>query len=80
MDITQFVLRKDVPQIVYYLYGVISRIGQSCPNANFVASCKSPVDHQWYRYDDDIVNPITDIQKEVIYFGTPFILFYQKNK
>ena len=79
LDITQFVLQKDVPKIVYYLYGVITHIGQSGPNAHFVASCKSPVDHQWYRYNDAIVNPITDIQKEVIYFGTPYILFYQKN-
>ena len=79
LDITQFVLQKDVPKIVYYLYGVITHIGQSGPNAHFVASCKSPVDHQWYRYNDAIVNPIIDIQKEVIYFGTPYILFYQKN-
>ena len=79
LDITQFVLQKDMPKIVYYLYGVITHIGQSGPNAHFVASCKSPVDHQWYRYNDAIVNPITDIQKEVIYFGTPYILFYQKN-
>jgi len=67
-----------MPQIGYYLYGVITHIGQSGPNVNFVASCKSPVDHKWYRYNNTNVNPITDIQKEVIYFGTPYILFYQK--
>jgi len=78
LDITQFVLRKDMPKIVYYLYGVITHIGQSGPNAHFVASCKSPVDKKWYRYNDAIVNQITDIQKEVFNFGTPYILFYQK--
>jgi len=79
LDITQFVLRKDMPKIVYYLYGVITHMGQSGPNAHFVASCKSPIDKKWYRYNDAIVNQITDIQKEVFNFGTPYILFYQKN-
>ena len=78
IDITQFVLQKEKPQILYELYGVITHIGQSGPNAHFVASCKSPVDFKWYRYNDAFVNPITNLQKEVIDFGTPYILFYQK--
>ena len=44
IDITQFVLNKDVPQMIYNLYGVITHIGQSGPYAHFVASCKSPID------------------------------------
>ena len=43
-----------------------------------MAACKSPVDNHWYRYNDAIVNPINDIQKEVLDFGTPYILFYKK--
>ena len=69
---------KDTPNIIYSLSGVITHIGQSGPNAHFVASCKSPVDQKWYRYNDAIISPITDIQKEIIDFGTPYILFYQK--
>ena len=80
IDITQFILQKDTQQIFYNLYGVITHIGQSDPNAHFVASCKSPVDNYWYRYNDSIVSRITNIQKEIIDFGTPYILFYQKNK
>ena len=79
IDITQFVLNKDFSQLIYNLYGVITHIGQSGPNAHFVASCKSPIDNKWYRYNDAFVNPITNLQKEVIEFGTPYILFYQKN-
>ena len=79
IDITQFVLKKDCPQLIYNLYGVITHIGQSGPNAHFVASCKSPIDNKWYRYNDAFVNPIADLKKEVIDFGTPYILFYQKN-
>ena len=55
IDITQFVLRKDKPQITYSLYGVITHIGQSGPSAHFVASCKSPIDNKWYRYNDSLV-------------------------
>jgi len=78
IDITQFVLQRDCPQLIYNLYGVITLIDQSSPNAHFVASCKSPIDNKWYRYNDDFVNPITNLQKEVIEFGTPYILFYHK--
>ena len=68
-------------KITYNLYGVITHIGQSGPSAHFVASCKSPVDNKWYRYNDAIVTPIksNNIQKEVIDFCTPYILFYKKN-
>ena len=78
IDITEYVLQKDKPQITYNLYGVITHIGQSGPNAHFIASCKSPIDNKWYRYNDAFVNPINDIQKEIFDFGTPYILFYQK--
>ena len=78
IDITQYVIQKEMPQIRYELYGVITHIGQSGPNAHFIASCKSPVDSKWYRYNDAFVTPITNIKNEVINFGTPYILFYQK--
>jgi len=78
IDLTQFVIQKDKPQMIYNLYGVITHIGQSGPNAHFVASCKSQIDNKWYRFNDSFVTPINDFQKEVINFGTPYILFYQK--
>ena len=78
IDISQFVVEKEKNQIIYQLYGVITHIGQSGPSAHFVSSCKSPVDNKWYRYNDSIVYLINDIQKEVIDFGTPYILFYKK--
>ena len=80
LNLTQFVIKKEIPNIIYNLYGVLTHIGESGPNAHFVASCKSPVDGKWYRYNDAFVNPINDIKKEVIDFGTPYILFYQKMK
>ena len=79
IDISQFVLLKEKPQIIYSLYGVITHIGQSGPNAHFIASCKNPIDNKWYRFNDAFINPISNFKKEVIEFGTPYILFYNKN-
>ena len=78
LDLTQFVIQKDRPQIIYDLYGVITHLDGSGPNAHFVAACKSPVDYNWYRYNDAIVTPITDYNKEVYNFGEPYIFFYKK--
>jgi len=80
IDITKYVVCNNGNKWIYNLYGVITHIGESGPNAHFVASCKSPVDNKWYRYNDAFVNPINDVQNEIINFGTPYILFYQKNK
>ena len=79
INISQYVLQKEKPNIIYTLYGVITHIGKSGPSAHFVASCRSPVDFKWYRYNDSIVTLINDVQKDIIDFGTPYILFYQKN-
>ena len=78
IDITNYVIQKDKPRIIYNLYGVITHLGQSGPNAHFVATCKSPVDGIWYRYNDAIVEPIKDFLTDVYNFGTPYILFYEK--
>ena len=79
IDITNYILLKDKPQMIYNLYGIITHIGQSGPNAHFVASCKSPINNKWYRYNDAMVSPINNLQKDIIDLGTPYILFYQKN-
>ena len=80
IDITSFVLQRDIPQLIYNLYGVISLIEQDNPNDHFIASCKSPINNKWYRYNDAIITPVNTIQKDVIDFGTPYILFYQKDE
>ena len=78
IDITNYVIEKDNPRIIYNLYGVITHLGESGPNAHFVATCKSPVDGKWYRYNDAFVTPISDFNKDVYNFGVPYILFYEK--
>ena len=80
IDIGKFVSLKDNPEINYDLYGVITHLGESGPNAHFVAACKSQIHNQWYRFNDAFVNPIKDIKKEIMDFGFPYILFYQKRQ
>jgi ubiquitin C-terminal hydrolase len=75
IDITNFILAKEKPIIEYDLYGVIALIENT---GRFIASCKSSLDNKWYRYNDSIVTPINDIRRDVIDFGTLYILFYQK--
>ena len=75
IDITQFVLKRDKPQLIFNLYGVITYIDKR----HFIASCKSSLNNKWYRFNDDNISPISSIQKEVIEFGIPYILFYQRN-
>ena len=80
LDITDFVIQKERDRIKYKLYGVITHLGESGPNAHFVASCKSPVDGNWYRYNDAFVDPIPNFQKDIYNFGNPYILFYEKQQ
>ena len=79
IDITDFVELKT-ERSIYDLYGIITHIGESGPNAHFIASCRSPVDKIWYRYNDSLVSVINDLQRDMIDFGVPYILFYQKHK
>ena len=73
---------ENKEKILYYLYAII------CLNISFdennkniihhVAFCKSPVDNMWYKYDDNIVEPINELENEVDKVGMPIALFYQK--
>ena len=77
LDLNQFVAQKD-NQMLYSLYGVVTHLGESGPSAHFVSACRSPVDKKWYRYNDSIVTPIYDFNKDIHNFGTPYVLFYKK--
>ena len=77
IDITQFILEKEKPQIIYDLYAVITLIIKN-NNKYFIASCKNPVDKKWYRYHEDKIFQISNVKKDIIDYETPYILFYQK--
>ena len=62
----------------YRLIGVITHIGESSMSGHFIAYCLDPIIEKWYKYNDAIVNEVTDFQNEVINFAMPYLLFYQK--
>ena len=79
LDITNFVL-ENKGKLIYNLYGVISQIIENNNNPYYIASCKSSKDQKWYRFYDDKISSITNVNKEVISYGKPCILFYKKIK
>ena len=65
----------------YKLIGVITHMGESGMGGHFIAYCRHPIiDQQWHKYNDAIVTEVNDFQNEVIIFGMPYLLFYQKVK
>ena len=65
----------------YELFGVITHIGSSDMGGHFIAYCKSYFQNdynKWYRFNDSLVTPVNDFQKEVIQFAMPYLLFYKK--
>ena len=66
--------------ILYELYGVVTCTNQTEPTEqHFVAFCKCSINNKWYKYDYmKISDSINDIQKDIIEYKVPFVLFYKK--
>ena len=71
---------KNNEKIEFELISVITHIGDSSMSGHFIACCKSPVDNEWYCYNDAIVSECKD---PINIFGTnntssvPYVLIYQ---
>ena len=79
INLTKYVLNAN-EQYIYSIYGVITHLGPSGQSGHFIASCKSPIDGLWYKYNDAIVSVIKNFMEEVVQMPTPYILFYQRVK
>ena len=65
----------------YELIGVLTHHGPSGMAGHFVAYCKSPINGQWYFYNDATVTQCSsDVEREMQSNGIPYILFYQRRK
>jgi ubiquitin C-terminal hydrolase len=62
---------------IYELFNIITHLGEGLLS-HFVASCKSPIDNKWYRYNDDIISNIYNFKEEILDYGNPYILFYKR--
>jgi len=76
LDIQRFIYYKDNSPISYQLIGIVTLCISE--QNHFIAFCKSFVDHNWYKYDNEQVNLSTF--EEAKSFGVPFILFYSSLK
>ena len=75
LTLDKYVLDKSlVPN--YELIGVLS-----LKSYNIVAYCKSPINGQWFFYNDAEVTPCnSNVENEMQSNGIPYILFYQRRK
>ena len=71
-----FVENKD-SGTKYKLIGVVTHLGESGASGHFIAYCRSPINYQWYRYNDDIVSKVVNVNEEIMNYGMPYILFFQ---
>ena len=65
-------------ETIYELIGMVTHYGESSANGHFVARCKSPIDGEWYLYNDQIVKNIGYFNNESFAQGNTYILFYKK--
>ena len=79
LEISDYVFRRNGDEkIKYKLIGVITHLGENTKSGHFIAHCLSPIDKEWYTYNDSLVYKIQDIKKQIIDEGKPYLLFYKK--
>ncbi len=78
LDLSNYIVtvEKGHPNI-YKLYGVVTHIGSSGASGHFMAFCKRS-NGVWYCFNDSEVKQITNLQNEVLNYGLPYILFFEK--
>ena len=77
IDLTNYILKKDYPTMIYNLYGIFSYSGNDTSSSN-ITYYLNENDNHWYKYNNEGINPINDIPKNFIESVSPSILFYKK--
>ena len=77
LDLSNYVEQHSAG-VKYNLIGVITHLGESGMGGHFIAFCKDYDNNNWYKFNDAIVSPVNNFKAEVIDFGMPYLLFYQK--
>ena len=80
LNIEKFVIDKSERNNKYELICVLTHLGPSGMAGHFITFCKSPVDQNWYCYNDASVSQCDDprYQNNDEIEGIPYVLFYQK--
>ena len=80
LDLDKYIIDKSKGTNKYELICVLAHLGSNRNSGNFIAFCKSPVDKQWYCYNDTSVSECNDprLQNNNEVEAVPYVLFYQK--
>ena len=77
LDINKYIIQKN-KSTKYKLISVVTYLKEKDKDEHCIANCLNPIDNQWYIYNDAQVIKVNDFQKEVIDFGLPHVLFYER--
>ena len=77
IDLTNYILKKAYPTMIYNLYGIFSYSGNDTSSSNMTYYLNEN-DNHWYKFNNEGINPINDIPKNFIESVSPSILFYKK--
>ena len=83
LNIEKYVIDKKYGENYNYeLICVLTHLGPSGMAGHFIAFCKSPVDNNWYCYNDaqvsKCIDPRSPSNNQIE--SIPYVLFYQKTK
>lgn len=70
--------QETINNAKYDLFGVVHQSG-SLNGGHYIATCKNPINNEWYEFDDSTVTyiPQDKVEKEVVR-NSAYILFYKK--
>ena len=64
----------------YKLISVVSCVFNNMQNWFLIVHCLSPIDNKWYTYKDSTVNEVYDVESQILNYGLPYLLIYQKKE
>ena len=77
IDMANYIQEKENnKQLTYNLYSIIFLSDNK--EIHYIAFCKNLFDKKWYIYDDNKVEEIKNLGNDILNYGFPIALFYEK--
>ena len=77
LDLNTYFFDKNIKH-QFKLISVVSYIFINIQKWFLISHCLSPIDNKWYTYNDSTVNEVYDIESQILNYGLPYLLVYQK--
>jgi len=78
LSMSGYVQESIEKKVIYSLYAIICLSKNDKNEIHHVAFCNSCIDKMWYKYDDNNVVLINNLNNELSNYGIPTALFYQR--